>query len=539
MATRRTSTNGTHPPEAPQAPARDVPALAERFLARFRGLERGHGHSELKAPVIPGEKQEAASAWVHEPTTVDHWTRHLLGTYGIGQTPIRDDGLCCFGAIDIDVYAGFDHVLLATKIDVFGLPLVVVRTKSGGAHLYLFLTEPAKASLVRGKLMEWAMALGYAGVEVFPKQTRLASALDYGDWLNMPYFGALDAETPATRYAILQSGDALRDPAAFLAHADRIAVTPASLERIAAPIDERHRDLLEDAPPCLVSLASRGFGKGGRNHALFDLGVYARKRFPDDWETRVDHYNTTFMDPPLPSAEVQQIIKHLRKKDYFYRCTQEPIVSACNKQICLTRKYGIGAPNDDPGVTFGALTKVNTEPPIWLWDVNGYRVQLTTQELMAQTRFNARVVDELNILPTPVKPNRWAEILREKLASVTIIEAPEESTMAGRVKAYLHQFLTSKKIGTDKAAAARGQPFIEKNRVYFSSLVFHGWLKREVRFEIDMRELWVTGLRPLGAEHHTNERCGGKVLNLWSVPVFEGLLALPGESRSGGAVEEI
>ena len=39
---------------------------------------------------------------------------------------------------DIDSYAGFDHKKLINKIKNLKLPLVVFRSKSGGAHLFYF-----------------------------------------------------------------------------------------------------------------------------------------------------------------------------------------------------------------------------------------------------------------------------------------------------------------------------------------------------------------------------------------------------------------
>ncbi len=527
------------PPAAtlPSASAVDVQALAERFCLRFKGLARGHGFSRLVGVAESGQKQATDTGWAHEPVTVDHWAQHLLGIYGIGQTPIRDDGTCVFGAIDIDVY-DLDHVFVATQVDLLRLPLTVVRSKSGGAHLYLFLSEPAPADLVKGKLMEWAVALGHARVEVYPKQTRLAGAADNGNWLNMPYFGALTPDG-AVRVAVLQSGDRVPDPLAFLDHADRVAVSVAQLKGIEPPIDAKHRDLLLDAPPCLQSLAVKQFPKGSRNNALFDIGVYLKKRFPDDWEARVDKYNQTYMDPPLGSKEVQATTKSLQKKQgYFFRCNDDPIVSACNKTICYTRKYGIGQGADDPGVVFGPLVKIKTEPPIWLWDVNGKRIQLSTAELMSQTRFSLRAVEELGIWPTQVKGPRWSEIIREKLQSMDVIEAPPEVTLPGRVRSYLYQFLTHRRLLREfTEQAARGVPVLAEGRVWFHMPTFVQWLQREMRFTIEPSELYAV-LRDQRLED-SQKRCGSKNIKLWSLPAFDDLLAAAEEKTNGQSPEEI
>jgi hypothetical protein len=60
-------------------------------------------------------------------------------------------------------------------------------------------------------------------------------------------------------------------------------------------VDER----LKDGPPCLQVLLRQGFPEGTRNNGLFNLGVYLRKAYPDDWETKILEYNQAIMDPPL------------------------------------------------------------------------------------------------------------------------------------------------------------------------------------------------------------------------------------------------
>ena len=49
-----------------------------------------------------------------------------------------------WAAIDIDVN-DIDHTGLEEKVVELELPLVVYRSKSGGAHCYLFLEEPCPA----------------------------------------------------------------------------------------------------------------------------------------------------------------------------------------------------------------------------------------------------------------------------------------------------------------------------------------------------------------------------------------------------------
>ena len=86
----------------------------------------------------------------------------------------------------------------------YNLPLVVCRSKSGGAHVFLFTTDQVSAERMRDKLTEIKTLLGYGGLEVFPKQIQLKSQDDTGNFLNLPYFNGDNT----TRYAFKEDGTA-------------------------------------------------------------------------------------------------------------------------------------------------------------------------------------------------------------------------------------------------------------------------------------------------------------------------------------------
>ena len=316
----------------------------------------------------------------------------------MGIIPILDDGTCCWGAIDIDIYEALDVFKLEEEIEKLKLPLIMCRTKSGGVHLYLFLKDAVNAALVRGKLMEWAIALGHPGVEVFPKQSKLASREDTGNWLNMPYF----QHKNTNRFAYKNNKPL--NAQEFLDFADECSIDENTLKKIELAKDEE----LEQAPPCLQHLCARGFPEGSRNNGLFNLLIFAKQKYGDQWKEHADKYNIQFMKPPLPSEEVQKIIKSIDRKNYFYRCNESPIVSVCNKSICLTRKYGIGNATDDMGIIISNLTKIETVPPRWIVAVNGIRIEMeNTESLMEQTLFRKICVEKLNILPNRIKSDGW------------------------------------------------------------------------------------------------------------------------------------
>ena len=75
----------------------------------------------------------------------------------MGIIPIDDNNQCKWGAIDVDTYDGFDYKILIKKIVEKKIPLVVCKSKSGGAHIFLFVREPVLAKDMQIKLKEIAV----------------------------------------------------------------------------------------------------------------------------------------------------------------------------------------------------------------------------------------------------------------------------------------------------------------------------------------------------------------------------------------------
>lgn len=511
-------------------------ALAARFHARFAGLVRSHGryfyanpdagHMDPATFAGNGKKNDGEGKTIYEPYTEDHWQQHLAGKYSLGICPIRDDATCCWGAIDLDVYNA-DVVQFSRTLTDSELPLIPCRTKSGGIHLYLFLDEPAPAELVRVKLLEWASALGAPKSEVYPKQTQLAGPNDQGNWLNMPYYD-IGRAGGTLRFAVGPHGEPLT-PAQFLDLAEAVATTQGLLEVMQPPQFRELGERWEGAPPCLQTMAVHGFGEGGRNKSLFNIGVYLRKRHGDDeWGEQLDSYNADFMTPPLGHKEVAQVIKNVKKKVYQYTCHDEPLSRVCNRQICLSRKYGIGRHNEeDPGVTFGPLVKIDIRPePIWIWDINGKRIELETQELKEQQRLHTRVINELNIWPRIVKPGIWADLVRDRLQRVEVVEAPPEISLDGRIMAHLAEYCLGRPNARHPKELLHGKPFVDARgehgpkipgRTYFSGPHFLGYLAQQ-RVQVKERAVWNV-LRKNGADTHF-WNFAGRGLNTWHIASF-------------------
>lgn len=502
---------------------------AMRLWTRFAGLARAHGHFRPNGVERERDgKQEGFTETIHAPATVELWQGHVQGLYGIGIIPIRDDATCVWGAIDIDIDKQPSLTVVAKQVADLDLPLIPCRSKSGGVHLFLCCTEPVSATVLRGKLMEWAVVLGFSGVEVFPKQTRLAGPRDYGNWINMPYFNA----SSTARYAVDAAGSPLSLDA-FLQLADDLALSASELQDIGMPTDMTFGDALAEAPPCLQCIAGKGgAGAGHRNKFMFNIGVFLRKRHGDAWEAQFDAFNQEpYVDTALPSKEMQGLVRSINRKQYEYTCNEAPIANVCSRQICLTRKYGIGGGDGDPGVVFGSLVKLKTTPPTWIWDVNGVRLELTTDQLKDQTRFHTVAMEMINIWPKLIKPNEWAALIRQKLETVEEIEVPPDARPDGQMWGHLQSYTTGRVKAKNRDELLNDKPWlpteedvgrygdqVQFGRIYFRATHFLQYLNQQRMANMNERKLW-GWLRNKGAEHHTFN-INGKTVNIWSVAAF-------------------
>ena len=408
------------------------------FINIFTGLERAHGCTKVIETAQDGVKVKGQSFVVRQPVTEQLWRKHLQGTQSLGIIPINDDNKCKWGCVDIDSYAGFDHKKLIDKIKKFKLPLAVCRSKSGGAHVFLFTVDPVSAERMRDKLTEIKTLLGYGGSEVFPKQIRLKSQDDTGNFLNLPYFNGDDT----TRYAFKQNGEAA-NLSEFYDIYDEIKQSDLDLVKI-----ERPKSEYDDAPPCIELMALNKIPEGGRNNSMFHYGVYAKKKWPSEWKSRLTMFNINASTSPLSESEIDIIKRQHDKKDWGYKCNDTPMCNLCDKKLCKSRKYGIGEEITFP--LLSDLQKIKLEKPYYYLNVDGERLFLeNVKYLKQQSLFQEAVMEQLDFMPPTVKPKDWANIINPLMRNHEPVEPPEGITTQDQLRNHLEEFCLNRHIGSD------------------------------------------------------------------------------------------
>jgi hypothetical protein len=487
--------------------------IVAAFAALFAGYEKARGEF-IPRGVSDSGKVQGRAFTVREGATKQHFINHLMGDGPqLGIIPLLADDTCWFGVIDIDIKT-IDHAKL--EQDAKDLPLVVCRSKSGGAHLYLFCHKPISARLIQDRLSEWATLLGYGGCEIFPKQTSRISDNDLGNWINLPYEGILKHQK-SQRYAT-KNGKPVFDMLEFFRMVDSKVVTQEILEKLQVTYDG---EIFEEGPPCLQTLEKQGFAEGSRKDGLFSVGVFFHKSNPDGWENDLVQFNMTHMSPPLGNSEVQDVIRSLKRKDYAYKCKQPPLVSFCNRRKCLAQPYGVGgggvgAPMN---VTFGAITKFESSlgDPYWIVDVNGVRIEVSdAQDLLQPPRFARLAFEKLNIAMPPIPIARWTAMLQVALSTIEIIEIPEEASSEGQFREILKTFLVTMATAKSRDGLVLGQAYEEDGTTYFRSQDLFAYLdSRRFKYK-SHRAVWAM-LSRLGANKR-GFNCKDTYVNTWGVP---------------------
>lgn len=474
--------------------------IVKEFASLFQGSKLAHG---------VWRKENGHMSTETTPAELEHYEKHLSGELGLGVISANEQGLCYFGAIDIDIDT-IDHKDLFKRVSARSLPLAVCRSKSGGAHLYAFFKDGHPAVAVQTLLKKWAALLGFpAQTEIFPKQTK-STTLNLGNWINIPFFNASNT----VRYSMGNSGSQTIEE--FLGSIQFYTGS----EKIDDKVSENLIQI-DSMPPCLKTLTEEGLPPGTRNVGLFSYGVFYRKSSPNGWADKLRYHNQNYVSPPLGSREVEALIKSLENRQYQYKCDEEPLCSHCDRKTCLTLPYGIGnKPWEDDNnfdeITVGNLRKILTDPPTYILEVNGRDLHLESDQFRSFDKLRKRVFEIHDAVIRPIKQQQWDQKLRELLSSKVEIEAPDDASEHGAISSKIDDFLCLSERSKSREDLLRGSPILEGDKILFQVNYLQKFL---------MSQKTIIANKDLFAILHRRKckydliKIKGKVVRAWSIPM--------------------
>ena len=451
----------------------------DKFKSIFEGLKIAYGQYQ-KGERAENGKQKGKAFIVRKNVSDDLWHNHLKGEGpALGIIPITENNSCRWGCIDIDQY-DFDHTSFIQNVRKVNLPLIVCRSKSGGAHVFLFTKDFIPAATMQTTLKKMAATLGYEGSEIFPKQTEiLVDRGDTGNFLNLPYHN----EMKGLRYAIKDDGSAATLEEFFELY-DKYVKEKLEEVKIEKP---KIVEAFIDGPPCFNKLAKDGFGEGARNNALFNIAVYFKQASPDSWEDQIVQANLKYMNPPLNNTEVQMLIKSVNRKGYYkYRCKDAPINSVCQSGLCRTKKFGVGY-GEEEMPSLGSLTKYTSKPPQWFLDVNASRIELKSEQLYNPGMFALACLDQANLIIPVLKPKDWKQYyLKPLMQNIKEVEPLQSLDPMNEITALLQDWTTNRQNARTLDDIFNKLPFTDNKRqfTYFRMEDFYTFCKKN-HWELD------------------------------------------------------
>jgi hypothetical protein len=361
--------------------------MIDKFINIFEGLSSAYGQFRKDNNRL-AVKVEGKSFIEKKPVTKELWQNHLNGTGpNLGIFPLTREGTCKWGAIDIDVN-NFDYEDLLNRIRKQKLPLIMFRSKSGRAHVYMFMKDFTPAQEVQLVMNKFAAKLGLGDMldRVYPMQTSLGKN-DFGSWLNMPYYN--QEETSTCAYKDNFDGATIEE---FFEMYDKYVQTDLSqhlVEEVKQNIKKPKEKTLEDfLLPCTkncLKLNNNKIPDENRNDYLLHMYTWSMravekgvKKIPEyskmDAETLLKYFNQEYMVKPVEEKEIQNTVLKSKDKEYKYLCKKPTIKKYCDSSACTRHVCGITPLDAEKLVkatqALGKITKYLSEPPIFFESVD-------------------------------------------------------------------------------------------------------------------------------------------------------------------------
>lgn len=425
-------------------PGKQAQILAD-LMDLFHSNERGYGLGEFEGARFDEDKNKwypGHVRWTWGKTEKEQWHEHLAGVRLLGQGVLCDDGKVWYTCLDVDVYE-IDYNDEMCKIKSSDLPLVVFRTKSGGLRVTVFFSEPIESETVIPRMKHVAAVLGYAGCEIFPKQTKLVLGNGRDDcpsWIFMPFGGMHDM---FPEQGCMTDNGGLMDLSDAVSHMKNMRISRNQFMKMFSAeeaakangkangkknpkgtwVEEISYDLTLNTtfyggPPCLWIIAHRKSTEM-RNNFLHDVRTFLMKKYPENWQKPLEWVNFNVLSPPGDAEKLHGLIT--RRHEYEYKCSEEPICAFCHSESCRKQPYGVG---NSTGIDYYelGLTEVMRIPRIFYANVGDTRIQLAHDELTNQNKFRDKCVAYGIPAPPRRKNEDWDNYIRKGMDDSTKVE---------------------------------------------------------------------------------------------------------------------
>jgi len=186
--------------------------------------------------------------------------------------------------------------------------------------------------------------------------------------------------------------------------------------------------------------------------------------------------NGEMFDKPLPPAELKTDHRVCRRDECFYRCNEDPLRSLCQREVCVTRKFGIRPEQAEEAEAGNSCPRLRiwfkyiTEPVRWELRVDGQLItNIGTPRLAGVADDKADDCGQANPYSADAQAQEWERILQPLMMECRMIEAPDDASVNGVIRARMREFAAKADLfnrgmdPTDRLALLRGLPCVQVN----------------------------------------------------------------------------
>lgn len=452
--------------------------MQNKFREFFRGLERNYGFCDLTNAKVNPETGKLdiptkSYGWSGKPITDQDYFDHLDGKKSIGIQPCNDENKVIFGAIDVDVYKGFDTPGMLKIIQEHELPIIPVKSKSGGWHLYIHFKEFVEADFARKFLKSLLFTLKLKPItEIYPKQTQLDGR--NGNFINLPYFNKSE------RVAVNPDTGSEFSFEQYIKVVETNSYSRKELQNFTTKLTSTEltggAEEFTDGPPCLQQLSKNKLDDG-RDRFLYNYMVFSKKKYPEDWEDKVRFAAREYFknDGKWTDRKVNEKIKSWQKQDTGYTCEDGVITEFCMQDVCFKRKFGKSSDNVVEWPMLSNLIKINFDEPefeltVIYRDKNGDEQSKSMSlkkgdALLVQTDFRKQVMTQLGIYLPEIRKKDFSIIMKVLSDNIEEQAAPAGTSRNELLYQYVKEYI-SEPPATSAISFETGSPLIKGGLCY-------------------------------------------------------------------------
>jgi uncharacterized protein YutE (UPF0331/DUF86 family) len=152
--------------------------------------------------------------------------------------------------------------------------------------------------------------------------------------------------------------------------------------------------------------------------------------------------------------------------------------------------------------------------------IDDKRLELTTEQLQNQTKFQRACMDVINIMPPKTNERAWQAQIQSLMDNgMEIIEVSNDVSLDGQFKDLLESFCTDLAQASTREEVLLGKPYTENGRTHFRIKDLREYLVKHRFTELDTNKI-ASKLRDLKAKH-TFWNLKGRGTNVWYIPEIE------------------